>query len=458
MDNTLSVSRPEHAASANNAPSVSRRFADFIHATTFNDLPGNVIEQTKARVLDAIATSIEARLLAVPGTTLKWLAKNRGEATVIGHAYRVPAVDAAMINATLINGCTHDDFLAKSHAGAVTVPAAFAVSEEEGRSGQEFLTAIVVGYEMVARAYMGAPAMVPDFRATGVAGAIGAAATAGKLQALTVPELMNALGCATMFASGFGEGFISGTMDVKLNVGWACRSGVSAAMLARYGATAAPTAFEGVSGYFQAFSGTTAHAASAIQGLGGRLLMEDVIYKECPVCIFVQTPVHLARTLAQTRKLDPRKIRRVSVKAPEGSYNNPGYKNLPPYVNALQARISAPFCVAAALLGRPVHTYAYYDNFTDPEVLALIDKIDLVKPTADDDESVHLDVDYDGEKLESHGREMETLLPTSEKLVAKFKNLATEFLGARTQQVLDTVMSLDRVKNIRELTDLLRDK
>src|SRR3546814_8265481 len=134
--------------------------------------------------------------------------------------------------------------------------------------------------------------MLPAFRATGVAGAIGAAAAAARLLGLSGSETAHALGCATMFASGFGEGFRSGTTEVKLNVGWASRSGVSAAQLAQAGATASPTVFEGESGYYQAFARTARQAGAALENLGQRFLIEDTVYKERPVCIFVQTPVH----------------------------------------------------------------------------------------------------------------------------------------------------------------------
>src|SRR5690606_2156142 len=102
-----------------------------------------------------------------------------------------------------------------------------------GGSGRDLIAGIVVGYELVGRAYMGGPQMLPKFRASGVAGTVGAAAAAGKLLRLDEERLVNALGCAAVFASGFGAGFFAGTMDVKLNLGMACRNGVSSAILAK---------------------------------------------------------------------------------------------------------------------------------------------------------------------------------------------------------------------------------
>jgi hypothetical protein len=258
-----------------------------------------------------------------------------------------------------------------------------------------------------------------------------------------------------MFASGFGEGFRSGTMDVKLNVGWACRSGVSAAQLAAFGATAAPLAFEGESGFFNAFAGTAAHAAEAVRDLGTRFLIGDVVYKERPVCVFVQTPVHLALELARRHGFDPARIERVTIRAPLATLTNPGYQNVAPYETPLKARISARFTVAAALLGRPVDEYSYYENKSDPQVIALEKQIHLLDPAGDQNGRVDLEVMCGGVAYRLSGLEMDSLRPTTEKIVAKFQRLTAHLPAAQAERILQMVMSLEDIPDIAELTALL---
>jgi len=455
------TARGDHpAAGASQAgaaePSVAQRWAAFIRATDLASLPAGVVAQAKSRLLDSLATALAARDLPVPTVARRFVQANSGPATVVGYGDRLPTVDAAFVNATLVNGCTHDDFLAKSHPGAVVVPAALAAGEARGADGPALLAAIVAGYDVVARAYMGSPAMLPKFRATGVAGAIGAAAAAGRMMALSEAELVNALGCAAMFASGFGEGFRSGTMDVKLNVGWASRSGVSAAELAAAGATASPLAFEGESGYFRAFGGSADEAPQAVRELGSRYLIDEVVYKERPVCIFVQTPVHLALALKAQHALDPARIERVTVRASWLTLTNPGYTNVAPFQTPLKARISARFTVAAALLGRPVDQYAWYDNVADAEVLALCERIELQEPAPDQGGRVDLEVACAGQVYRTAGLEMDSLTPTTEKIVAKFRRLTAHLPAGRGEQVLQTVLHLEDVGRIGELTSLLR--
>lgn len=445
------ATRTPHAAQA--VPTVSGRLAHFIHGLRFADLPPHVVELARLRLLDCLSTALPARGLPVPEAARGLALASRGEATLIGYGERVSAPDAAFVNATLVNGRSQDDFLEKSHAGAVSLPAALAVAEAERRSGAELLVAMIAGYEVTGRIHRGGPGMLPRFRASGVAGTVGAAAAAARALRLDVPQTMNALGIAACFAHGFGQGFLSGTMEVKLNVGMASRSGVAAALLAKGGATASPLAFEGDAGFYRAIANSVEHVAEATRDLGARFLIEDAVYKECPVCIFVQTPIALARAIAA--RIDPAAVERVVVRSPELTHTNPGFTNEAPFASHLQAAVSARFCVAAALLGRPVESYEFYDDPTDPEVLALAGRIDLVM-RPEDRERVEVEVGLrGGETVRESAVEMDMLRPSKERVVAKFRRLAGPVPGIDAERVLEAVMRLETTEDVSAFTALL---
>ncbi len=435
--------------------SITQSWAALVCSLQERSVSSPVLAIARDRLIDAVATAIAARDLKVPAVVRQFVGTREGAATVIGSQQTASAVDAAFLNAVLVNGCTHDDFIAKSHAGAVTVPAALAVAEEQGGvGGTALLTSIVLGYETVARAYFGGPGMLPRFRATGVAGTFGAATAAAFLMRLPEPQVAHALGLAAMFASGFGEGFLTGAMDVKINVGWASRSGVSAAQLARCGATAAPRVMEGPSGFYAAFSNSPANVAAATHGLGERFLIEDAVYKERPTCIFVQTPVELACRLREAHGLAGQHIDRVRIRAPLATLTNPGYQNIAPFATQLQARISARFTVAAALLGRAVEDYAYYDAVDDAEVLALAERIDLLEPG--DDSGVWLEVEAGGRAFHDSGEEMDHLCPSPDKTIAKYRRLTETLPRGPKDRLLETLLEIDRLDDIAPLTALLR--
>lgn len=435
--------------------SISQRFARFICASVRDSVPANVAQLTQDRILDTLSTAIAATDLPVPTVAAQLVGNNAGAASIIGRTATVPAVDAAFINALLVNGRTQDDFLCKSHPGAVTLPAALAIADEFGGSGADLIDAVAVGYEVVGRIYLGGPAMLPQFRATGVAGTIGAAASAARMLKLDEAQTANALGCATVFASGFGAGFLTGTMDVKLNVGMACRNGVTAALLARAGATASPLAFEGEAGFYRAFARSLDHIDAATADLGERYLLEDTVYKEYPICIFIQTPVALTLALAARSHIEPDRIDRVTVTVCDLTYTNPGFTNLPPYASSLKARVSARFCIAAALLGRPIDEFGFYENYADAQVLALGERIDLVLDPARQD-TVTIEIEHNGERLFIEGSEGATLKPSREKVVAKYRRLAEPVLGNNAARVEQQVLDLPAMNDLRELTTLLR--
>ena len=192
---------------------VSCQFARFVTRTTTETLPPAIAALAKVRVLDSLSTAIAATELPVPTAAASIIGNNTGNSTVIGRSQRVPAADAAFVNATLVNGRTQDDFLCKSHPGAVTVPPSLAVAEQFDRTGADVIASVVVGYELTGRAYLGGPDMLPRFRATGVAGAVGAAAASAKAMKLDI--IVQDRDGKTIFESGAlnADGSIAGNAN-----------------------------------------------------------------------------------------------------------------------------------------------------------------------------------------------------------------------------------------------------
>ncbi len=187
-----------------------------------------------------------------------------------------------------------------------------------------------------------------------------------------------------------------------------------------------------------------------MRGLGEHLAILDTVYKEYPICIFAQTPVALARELVEARGVKAGEIDRVQVTVCEATYTNPGFTNVPPYASALNARVSARFCIAAALLSRPIDEFDYYEAFNDPEVLALGQKIELrLDPSRGD--TVDVEVWCGQRKFHAGGSEGETLHPTHEKVVAKVRRIGTPVLGQRIDVLIEAVMTLDAGGDIAAL-------
>lgn len=161
------------------------------------------------------------------------------------------------MNASLINGVSAHSLdlddghrLAQIHPGACIIPAALSLSEAYRKTGKDFITSIIVGYQIAIKLGM---ILNPGhrergFHSTGTCGTLGSAAAAAKIMDLTYEEVLNALGIAGTQAAGLLEADHSGSMSKHLHAGRAAQSGVLSALLAKKGFTGAHTILEGEEG------------------------------------------------------------------------------------------------------------------------------------------------------------------------------------------------------------------
>lgn len=172
-------------ADKNAPPSYLVGLARFVCSTRFEDLPPEVVDRCKRLVADCFAVITAGN----QSTELKALAESYlkdarpGASWVIGRPLSATPRDAGFLNG--IAGTWHDfdegNTLGYSHPGIQVIPAAFAVAQELGASGRDFLTAVAMGYEMCARVGM-ASKMRVEVHPHGTCGTIGAAAAVARLR------------------------------------------------------------------------------------------------------------------------------------------------------------------------------------------------------------------------------------------------------------------------------------
>src|SRR5215469_4311865 len=161
-----------------------------------------------------------------------------GCATVIGTPIRTLPAYAALANGSASHGIEHDDTHSGGsiHLGATMHSAAFALVETMPETGlEDFLTAVVAGYEVAARLAM---ALQPKehyalgFHPTQTCGVFGAAVTASKLLGLTAEQALAAAGIAGSMAAGSMEFLAEGAWTKRIHPGLAAQNGIQAALLA----------------------------------------------------------------------------------------------------------------------------------------------------------------------------------------------------------------------------------
>ena len=346
---------------------VTRALAEVLAATTYRDLPREVVNHAKRSILDWLGSAL-AGSIEPPARMAQQVAFGLGtsnESTMLG-AGRASAAAAALANGVASHILELDDIHKGStvHAAAPIIPAALAVAEREHADGRAFIAAVTLGYEAAFRIGEAVnPSHYYFFHPTGTVATFGAAAAAGSLLKLDARRMLDALGSAGTQAAALWEFNADGAMSKHLHPGKAAMNGVLAADLARVGFTGATRILEGERGFFKALTRgperSAPHGGSAPQydetrvtdRLGSRWKIGENGYKLYSCCGHTHTAVDCALDIRGRRAWSADDVRRY-VSAIEIETYGPGYeivKEMTPRT-PYQAKFSLAYCVATALL------------------------------------------------------------------------------------------------------------
>jgi 2-methylcitrate dehydratase PrpD len=224
--------------------------AKFKTSSSFESLPREVIDKVKMCIYHALACSFAGHHLAEPQIAINFLKNlhSTGRSTSLVDGIKGEAQDIAFVNAVLGHSITQEDMhLDAGHPGSMIIPVALAMGEETGCSGKEFMAAVAVGYEVMARVgrSMSSLEFFKKFRTSSFFGPYGTCAAAAKLMKLTDEQTVNALGMAASLSSGLLQFTVEGTGDFSFQNGFAARNGIAAAMLGKAGIQTAKSVLGG---------------------------------------------------------------------------------------------------------------------------------------------------------------------------------------------------------------------
>src|SRR6267378_6351860 len=122
---------------------VNLALSEYISVAASRTLPPPVVTKTRHHILDTLAAILSGSHLRAGKLAAGYAARLAGapEATVMGTALVVPAETAALANAMAAHADETDDshLGGRFHPGCGIVPAAFAVAEQQDRSGAELI-------------------------------------------------------------------------------------------------------------------------------------------------------------------------------------------------------------------------------------------------------------------------------------------------------------------------------
>ncbi|MBN8992710.1 MAG: MmgE/PrpD family protein [Rhizobiales bacterium] len=357
--------------------SMARKLARAALAVDPGCFDADVVAKAKICLLDFLSCAFEARPHPWSRQAVAIARAVANGATIVGSGTLASPGDAAFANAVMGHGLVREDMHAASvcHHGVVIWPTLLALSERTSLPGARFLAAAIIGYETGAR--IGRALMTSDlarlYRPTGLVAPLGAALAGSYALGLTEAAATSAMAIAANTSSGLNEWPRAGGSEMYFHPGFAARNAIAAIELAEAGALASETILEGEAGLFAAFRRQPAPAEIRLFASEPELMA--VYNKPAPACNFAQTAAQAA--LRAARELGTADdIATVSIRVPEAAARYPGCDSKGPFRNALQAKMSIPFSVAA-VLARGALEEDNYADIDDRKILRLVEHTDL---------------------------------------------------------------------------------
>ena len=457
------------ALAADSVSPAMARLSSYMSDAGNRALPDEVTEKAKHHILDTFAAMVSGSELLPGQAALKFAKSYGGEkiATVICSNILCGPIEAALVNGVLGHSDETDDAHAPTlaHPGVAVVPAALAVGEQFGIGGAQFLRAVVLGYDVGTRVVLtmgGASVQSEEHRSThSIMGIFGAASAAASAANLNPQQMRWVLDYTAQQSSGIAA-WQRDTQHIEkgfVYAGMPARSGVTSALLVQSGWTGVDDIFSGADNFFLAYA-PQANPANLVEKLGERYEVAETDIKKWTVGAPIQAPLDALEILLKRRPFTADDVQQVTVRVArtQGSVVN----------NREMPDICLQHMVAVMLIDKTASFKSAHDKarMQDPAVLRVRAKVNLV---LDDGElqralprrEAIVEITLaDGTKLSEHvtavrGTPLNPM--TREEVVRKASELMAPVLGAaNAASIIEKILGLENVKNIRELRPFLQ--
>ncbi len=440
-------------------------------------------QDVKAKALDHLVDGFAVMLagsrtecVRKVASFVKWKGGNP-QSTAIGLGFKAPIPDAALINGTSGHADDYDDtqlstapdrlYGLMTHPTVPVLAAALAVGEEQGSSGKEVLEAYVAGFEVECKL---AETIKPahywkGFHTTATIGAFGAYAAVGTLFGLEEDALKASLGITASLTSGIRANF--GTMTKPLHAGMAASNGVIACLLGKEGFTANMSALDGRWGFMEIMAGgSDPEMMMGKMGAPYSIVDPGATFKMYPCGCLGQPSMDTLRDIVIEEDLHEKDVREIRLRAGPNILEPLRY-TAP--VDDLQAKFSLQFALASILLRRRAGPREYsMEWLMDPAMQSTMRKVKTIHDegiAAMGVEKMRSIVEVELTDGRVIRREASDARGTPEKPL-KPHDLEEKFMECagfvydeeKSKEALALIRRLDKLSDVSELTDLLRNE
>lgn len=443
---------------------ITGQLARYMVSARDRSLPPAALTECKHRVLDTFGAMISGARMKPGELAIDYVRGLGGveQATLVVSGFRTTAINAALANAMCAHADETDDFepVTKAHPGCATVPAALAMAEKEGRSGEEFLRAVALGYDLTCRLLM---ALGPDLvrgthrSAEGTSSTFGALGAAASLARLDETGMRFAISYAAQQVSGLwswvkDEDHVEKAFDFA---GMGARNGVMAVTMVQAGLTGVADVLDGTHNLFIALS-TQPKPEAMLEALGTQFYVTETAIKTFSVGYPIQSPLDAFLTLRKRHGLTPANVQSILVKLPTDAMGIVGSSAMPD--------VNCQHLVAVALVKGTVSFADSHDMalMQAPTILAQRKKVTLVgdaglmDPAAPRGAIVEVTM-TNGSKIDHFTKfppgTKENPLNT-EAVSAKTRDLIAPVVGDKAERLIDQINTLEKLDDMRRLRPL----
>jgi 2-methylcitrate dehydratase len=450
-------------------PPLIAQLADWIVAFDAKKIPPEVTAHTKHLLLDTIGCALAAHEEEAFESALATVREIGGvpHCSVIGCTERTSLPNAVFLNGTLIRSLDANDiYIGPRLPGhpSDNIAVALSAAEREGRSGEELLAAIVIGYEIYGRfADLGNPGSLWDN--VTLSGFV-APAIAGRLMQLSAAHLTHALAVGVAMnntLSAVRSGQLSGAKNLAdALVG--CHA-VFTTLLAKHGLTGPAEIIESPRGFAKAVFGG-ADLTPIVGPAAEPYRIMDVAIKAYP-CIGTAQAIVAAAVKAREWVQDPAAIAAVTLRLVDTPFINRQREDQERrYPRTREtADHSFYYLTAAGLMDGEVTVQGFKrQRWLDADMKALMERITI---TPDASLNAHtgtfpcvLEV-----TLKSGARHEVAMIHapgsvqnrmTQQQVEAKFCSNAARLSAAKQDEIIAWVRKTENRNSVAELMQLLR--
>jgi 2-methylcitrate dehydratase PrpD len=358
----------------------SKVLAEFAATLKPTYIPEEVMRRGEDLLVDWFGSAVAGKG-ATPVEILTRFAEQMGPSSgpseILVHRSSSSPYLAAMSNAAASHVVEQDDLHNSSvfHPATVVFSPALACAQSLGRSGTEFLTAAIAGYEVGIRVgeFLGR-SHYKTFHTTGTAGSLASAAAVGHLLKLSPEQMLHAFGSAGTQSAGLWE-FLRDAADSKqLHTAHAAGTGLMAAYLAQAGFTGAQHILEGKQGLAAGMS-SDADPDCLIDRLGERWASAETSFKYHASCRHTHPAADALLHTMQANRIQAQDIDRIITHVHQGAIDVLGPVTHPATVHQSKFSMGTVLAIIAHYQFAGLQEFA--DHFSDPEICALRDRVTM---------------------------------------------------------------------------------